>query len=138
MSFDCFQITAIVTEHLGSTAGARGMRALMERGASQFEIVQAFANACSPAEGALMRSEFSELPENFVETFMSAWLLAAKAGRSFRLASAPPARPLDFAHRGAVSYTLEHDESGVTMYVSHVHGRHAEWFKPAAVAVAVG
>ena len=130
MSFECRRITAIITEHLASADGAAEMASLMERGASTDEIVTRFAAAASPAEAALMWAEYEELPANFVTTFMTAWQLAAVSGQRFTLASRAPEAPLDFAHRGRVSYTLEHDDAGVTMYVSHVHARHAEWYKP--------
>jgi len=131
MSAECRQLTGIITEHLASESGAAEMQALMERRASAGEIVDALAEACRPAEAALMRAEFAELPENFVQTFTTAWAVAASGGRAFTLTSAPPAQPLDFARRGCVAYTIEHDERGITMYVSHVQGRHAEWYKPA-------
>ncbi len=83
-----------------------------------------------------MRAEFSELPRSFVGTFMDAWYMADEQGLPFVLASEPPARPLEFARNGRVGFRLEHDQAGVTMYVSHVHGHHADWFKPAAVTVA--
>jgi len=127
-------MTTVITEHLNSEHGRREMRALMQRGASAEEIVEAFANVAGGADAVLMRAEFAELPADFVSMFMNAWLVAANGGRRFTLTSRPPERPLEFARNGRVSYTLEHDESGVTVYVSHVHGRHAEWFKPAAVA----
>jgi hypothetical protein len=131
MSAECRQLTGIITEYLASESGAAEMQALMERRASAGEIVDALAEACRPAEAALMREEFAELPENFVQTFTTAWAVAASGGRAFTLTSAPPAQPLAFARRGCVAYTIEHDDRGITMYVSHVHGRHAEWYKPA-------
>jgi len=126
-------ITGIVTEHLRSTEGAEQMRQMMARGASSEEICGVFAGLCDEATATTLRQEFDELPRNFVYTFLMAWSLAASEGRPFTLASAPAARPMEYAHHGRVSYQIVHDEDAVTMYVSHVHGQHAEWFKPAAV-----
>ena len=136
MAFECRRITAIVTQVLGSESGAAEFRALMDRNASSAEIVTAFTAHCNRAEGDLMRAEFSELPRSFVGTFMDAWYMADEQGMPFVLASEPPARPLEFARNGRVGFRLEHDQAGVTMYVSHVHGRHADWFKPAVATVA--
>jgi hypothetical protein len=131
MATECRRLTAIITDYLATESGAVEMKALLERRASAQEIVELLAGACSQAEATLMRDEFAELPDNFVQTFTTAWAVAASGGRAFTLTSAPPAQPLDFARRGCVAYTIEHDERGITMYVSHVHGRHAEWYKPA-------
>ncbi len=136
MSYECRRITAIVTQVLSSESGAAEFRGLMNRNASSAEIVDAFTAHCNTAEGDLMRAEFAELPRSFVGTFMDAWYMADEQGLPFVLASEPPARPLEFARNGRVGFRLEHDQAGVTMYVSHVHGHHADWFKPAAVAVA--
>ena len=136
MSAECRAITEEITEYLNSEAGIVEMQGLMRSGASAVQITEAFARiAPNPVDAMLMREEFASLPADFVTTFMTAWAVAASAGRRFTLTSEAPASPLDFARRGCVAYRIEHDERGVTMYVSHVHGRHAEWFKP-AVAVA--
>lgn len=127
-------MTVTITEVLGTESGAAEFRALMEQNASAMTIAEAFAAHCEPAEAELMMAEFAELPRSFVGTFMDAWLMAADGGRRFELASRPPTMPLDSARRGAVSFSIEHDQQGVTMYVSHVHGRHADWFKPAVAA----
>jgi len=136
MSYECRRITAIITQVLNSEAGADEFRALMDRNASAADIVEAFTAHCNAAEGDLMRAEFAELPRSFVGTFMDAWYMADEQGMPFVLASEPPARPLEFARNGRVGFRLEHDQAGVTMYVSHVHGHHADWFKPAAATVA--
>ena len=137
MAWDCRRITAIVTQVLNSESGATEFRGLMDRNASSAEIVEAFTAHCNhQAEADLMRAEFSELPRSFVGTFMDAWYMADEQGLPFVLASEPPARPLEFARNGRVGFRLDHDQAGVTMYVSHVHGHHADWFKPAAVTVA--
>jgi hypothetical protein len=134
MSYECRQMTVTITEVLRTESGAAEFRALMQRNASNTEIAEAFATHCEPADAALMIAEFAELPRSFVGTFMDAWLMADAAGRRFELASRPPTQPLDFARRDCVAFSLEHDQLGVTMYVSHVHGRHADWYKPAAAA----
>ncbi|MGE0134647.1 MAG: hypothetical protein AB7L91_11110 [Dehalococcoidia bacterium] len=136
MAYECRRITAIVTQVLNSEAGAAEFRALMDSNASSAEVVDAFTQHCTAVEGDLMRAEFAELPRSFVGTFMDAWYMANEQGLPFVLASEPPARPLEFARNGRVGFRLEHDVHGVTMYVSHVHGRHADWFKPAAATVA--
>ncbi len=134
MAVECRHITAVVTAHLNSPEGAEQMRTMMDRHASLEEITEAFAAQGSITEALLMRAELAELPNDFIPTFMNAWRVAEAGGRTFTLASRPPTQPLNYAHRGMVSFSVEHDVEGVTMYVSHVHGRHAEWYKPAAVA----
>lgn len=133
MSWDCRSITGIVTAHLNSPEGGEQMRAMMACGASSEEIAEALAAICDETTAETLRSEFRELPRNFVYTFLMAWSLAASQGQPFTLASAPAPRPLEYAHHGRVSYELVHDDNGVTMFVSHVHGQHADWFKQAAV-----
>lgn len=134
MAYECRRITAIVTQVLASETGANQFRALMDSNASSADIVDAFTTYATADEAALMRAEFAELPRSFVGTFMDAWYMADEQGMPFALTSEAPAKPLEFARNGRVGFRLEHDTAGVTMFVSHVHGRHAEWFKQAAVA----
>ena len=136
MTIECREITGVVTQVLNSPAGAAEFRELMERGASSEEIVRAFMTHCGPAEAELMWKEFSELPRSFVGTFMDAWYLGLGSGQRFELASEPPAKPVEYARNQRVSWRVEHDVNGIRMYVSHVHGRHADWYKPAAASVA--
>ena len=128
-------MTQVITEHLASAEGGEQMRTMMARHASSEEIMEAFAAECDEETAASMHAEFSELPRNFVYTFMMAWGLAVSGGLPFTLASAAPDRPVEYAHRGRVSYEVVHEDRGVTMYVSHVHGRHADWFKQPTLAV---
>ena len=135
MTAECRHLTATITEVLNSEEGAKEFRALMEANASGTTLAAAFAAHCSPMDSALMMREFAELPRSFVGTFMDAWLMAVDGGKRFALASRPPAMPLDYARRDCVSFNIEHDRNGVTVFVSHIHGRHAEWYRPAATAV---
>lgn len=133
MSWDCRTITGIVTDYLATSEGSEQMRGMMARGASSEEITEALAAICDEHNAAVMRSEFQELPRNFVYTFLMAWGLATSDGKPFTLTSRPAPRPLEYAHQGRVSYEIVHEEAGVVMYVSHVHGQHAEWFKQSAL-----
>ena len=135
MSWQCQNALEYVSDFLKSESGGREMRALMERSAHAREIADVLIERCRDAElAALMRYEFSELPDSFVMTFMNAWLMAAEAGREFLLVSRRPERPVEYARSGRVSFTLNHDESGIEMAVSHIHRRHAEWYKPRTLA----
>ena len=130
MAVGCKRITGFITERLGSAEGAIEFGELLRRQASAAEITEAFTAHADAELAALMLEEFAELPENFVPTFMAAWALAQESGRSFTMASRAPERPLEQARQGRVSYTIDHDEQGVTMYVSHVAGHHARWYRP--------
>jgi len=111
----------------------------MDQGASPREVANEIADHCDPMTAEVIRSEFASLPRSFMSTWLIAWRLADEAGQSFEMISEPAPRPLEYAKAGRVAYRIEHDNEGVRMYVSHVHGHHAEWFKPdAGVAETAG
>jgi hypothetical protein len=132
----CRTATAALNDILGDEAGAAHFRELMNQGASPREFVRAIADRCEPSTRALIHAEFDELPRSFMSTWLIAWRLADEAGQTFEMISEPAQRPLEYAKAGRVAYRIEHDVEGVRMYVSHVHGHHADWFKPVAEAVA--
>ena len=137
MTVVCRAATGSLNEILGTQEGARQFRELMDHGASPREFVDAIAARCAPEMASLIHAEFDELPRSFISTWLIAWRLADEAGQSFEMISEPAPRPLEYAKAGRVAYRIEHDDEGVRMYVSHVHGHHAEWFKPVREAAAV-
>jgi hypothetical protein len=72
-----------------------------------------------------------ELPTNLVETIVSAWAMAAGAGKTFVLRSVVPTQPLDFARNRRVRIALDVEADGIVVSLSHIPGRHAAWAQPA-------
>ena len=132
MSISCRLVSSVINEVLATESGAREFCELMDRGASSAEIVEAVAAHCDTATAEVARYEFKELPRTFMSSWLVVWRMAHESGHSFELISEPAARPLEYARAGRVDYRIENDVDGVRFFVSHVHGRHAEWFKPTA------
>ena len=138
MASDCRVAATILNSLLQNEASANDFRTLMNQGAPPRDFAEAIAKHCDPSMADVVRAEFDELPPSFISTWLIAWRLADDAGQKFEMISEPAPRPLEHAKAGRVSYRIEHDVDGVRMFVSHVHGRHAEWFKPQVeVAAAV-
>lgn len=127
----CRTATGMLNAMLRTESGAERLRTLMIQGASPREFASEIASYCDPATADLVHAEFDSLPQSFMSTWLVAWRLADEAGHSFEMISEPAPRPLEYAKTGRVAYRIEHDNDGVRMYVSHVHGHHADWFKPA-------
>jgi hypothetical protein len=108
----------------------------MDEGAPARAFADVIAEHCRPDLAGIVHAEFAELPRSFMSTWLVAWRMAHEAGQSFEIISEPAPRPLEYAKAGRVAYRIEHDNEGVRMYVSHVHGHHAEWFKPELEAAA--
>jgi hypothetical protein len=115
--------------------GANRFKTLMNEGAPPRDFASEIAKHCDPELADVVRAEFDELPRSFISTWLIAWRLADEAGQPFEMVSEAPSRPLEYAKAGRVAYRVEHDNDGVRMYVSHVLGHHADWFKPAAEGV---
>jgi hypothetical protein len=71
------------------------------------------------------------MPDPMFQTIMTSWLAADGSGKSFELRSERPEKPLEFAHKGRVRLTVDYEEDRAVVSVSHVAGRHAQWYKPA-------
>lgn len=121
----------VLNSILESESGANEFRNLMNHGASPREIVAAIAARSDGEMATLAWEEFRDLPRSFLTTWLVTWRLAEESGQSFELVSEPAPRPLEYAKAGRVAYRIEHDNDGVRMYVNHVQGYHADWFKPA-------
>jgi hypothetical protein len=130
LAWNCRLVTSLINDVLATEEGAKEFRELVDRGASAAEIVEAIARHSDEQTAELARHEFSELPRTFMSTWLVAWRMADASGQSFELVSEPAARPLEYARSGRVDYRIENDVNGVRFFVSHVHGHHAEWFKP--------
>jgi hypothetical protein len=61
-------------------------------------------------------------------------MFAEAAAQPFRLQAAYPASPLEMARKRRVELTTAMDEDGVLVTLAHMNGRHAAWYRPAAVA----
>lgn len=109
----------------------------MDQNAAPRDFAREIASGCDPETARLIHAEFDELPRSFMSTLLIAWRMADASGQTFEMISEPAPRPLEYAKAGRVAYRIEHDDEGVRMYVNHVHGHHADWFKPAAVHEAV-
>lgn len=135
MAVTCRVAAGTLNSMLNNETSVRRLQTLMAQGASAREFANEIAVHCDPDTADAVRAEFDELPRSFISTFLIAWRLADEAGESFEMISEPAPRPLEYAKAGRVAYRIEHDNEGVRMYVSHVHGHHAEWFKPGVEAV---
>ena len=128
----CNMIALRVTAELGADDGVGAARRLLARGAEPAEFIEELARRCEPELAEVLREEFKELPRTLVETVIHSWLLAESAGKPFTLESRVPDRPLEFARRSRVRFTVDVQDDGVTVSLSHVPGRHADWYRPAA------
>jgi hypothetical protein len=127
----CYTLTAHTTSELNSGSGRTLIRDLLAQGASREALIEAFAGQ-APAEIAeLIRYEFSQMPDPMFETIMASWLAADGSGKAFELRSVQPEKPLEYAHKGRVRLTVDYEEDRAVVSVSHVAGRHADWYKPA-------
>jgi hypothetical protein len=122
-----------VEEILSTDGGSNEVRTLLARGARPEEFVEMFVRRARPAQAAVAKFEFAELPESTLMLIVQAWVLADAAGKPLSLVSVPPARPLDAARTRRVELAVSMDESGVRVALSHIPGRHASWYRPTAV-----
>jgi hypothetical protein len=138
MAVNCRAATAVLNEKLRKKDSAAEFLELWKRNATPEEVAEAITSDCDETTASVIRTEFRELPRSFLTLWLTLWRMANESGQTFELISEPAARPLEYARAGRVAYRIENDLDGVRMYVSHVEGHHADWFKPAAELVAVG
>jgi hypothetical protein len=131
---DCIDTLNQVEQVLLSPGGSDEARRLLARGASTEEFLELFVRHASPAQAAIARLEFAELPESTITMIVQAWAMAEASGKPLSLASVPPARPLEAARNRRVELAISMDESGVRVALSHIPGRHASWYRPAVMA----
>ena len=129
---ECFAVMAQAGTLLDRPEGAAEARRLIESGASTAEVVEAFIRLADPAEIGGLREEMRELPETTVSTILGAWMLASAANKPLRLQSVAPDRPLEAARARRVEIRIMMEEDGVTVALSHIPGRHANWYRPAS------
>ncbi len=134
MAHGCKTITETATEEFASESWREVAVDLMERGADAEAFVEAMAARMEPGMASLFREEFHQLPSTLIGMIVDAWAMAEAAGKGFRVQSVPPASPLDFARNRRVRVAVDADDQGVVVSISHVPGRHAEWYQPVAAA----
>ena len=126
----CEPLTAALTNLLGQPALAAALRQLMQEGTpieAQIAVMQRFADDVTTATAL---REFKELPRITAVMILQAWELADRAGKRFEIVSTRPAQPLDFARQKRVRIVVDSEDDGVRVGLSHVPGRHAQWYAP--------
>ena len=109
------------------------LRGLRVANATSPEFIDAIASMAGPDRKETILREFAELPEMTVTTILDAWAMADRAGKSFAVKSVRPDRPIAFAHSRRVRLTVDAEDDGVRVLLSHVPNRHAPWYSPVAV-----
>ncbi len=128
----CVTITESTTEELNSERGRARALDLLAAGAPAADYIAALAEHMPKWEADLLRQEFEELPASMVNTIVQAWVMAESAGREFTLTSVRPDRPLEFARSQRVRFQVDIEADRVVVALSHVPGRHADWYQPAS------
>ena len=105
-STGCEPMTAALTSLLARPDVASTLRRLVEAHASIEEQIDAVIAFADPG-------------------------VAAGAAKNFELHSLRPSTPLEFARHKRVRITIDSEEDVVRVALSHVPGRHAEWYAPA-------
>lgn len=128
MAQHCAPKAEALTELLATDDGAEHFKSMIEMG-DRPEIVAETIGAYTREPDQVM-AEWAELPESFLPILLTAWELAHDRGVLFTVLSETPVSPITYARTGRVTTRIEYDAGGVRLYVSHVEGHHAEWFKP--------
>jgi len=129
----CNEISAKVTAEAASPEAQIQYQALLAAGAPLSAIVEEFQRACPADMAGLVREELAELPAATAEVIVRTWAMAAAAGKRFEMQSVRPERPVEYARERRVRVAIDMDEDGVIVSLSHVPGRHASWYRPAAL-----
>lgn len=106
------------------------LRELREQRSEAGDYIAALAEVAEEGQRATLIEEFRQLPAFTVTAIIEAWAMADSASRPFTLASVKPERPLEAARKKQVTLSFASDEKGVTVGLSHVATRHAEWYQP--------
>ena len=99
-------------------------------------VVAALATAAPRALAQQIEAEFAELPRTTMAIIIDAWAMANEGGRRFEVRSVRPDRPVEFARKSRVRVAVEAEDDGVTVLVSHIASRHADWYAPRVVTLA--
>ena len=124
----CLPTTTSVTELLTTPEVQAKWRELRHENAPAIQFVQALCEFAPPDIAATMLEEFQVLPSLVVTTVADAWALADAAGKPFQFASVLPTEPLAFARHRRVRVIVDTEEDSVTVFLSHVPTRHADWY----------
>ncbi len=125
MASHCRVMLIEVTKRLSS--GELDEQMLETPVSDEHALVEVLTSYLEPEQRNLAMTEFDELPGSFVPALALAWRDAHDAKLPFTVESQPPPSNLQFARTGRVSWTVEMDEAGVRMAVSHIANFHADW-----------
>ncbi|MFN8639690.1 MAG: hypothetical protein U0360_09600 [Dehalococcoidia bacterium] len=129
----CKDITESTTTELTSERGRARAVELLAASAPDRAFIEALAESMDPIMATQLLTEFDELPASMVSTIVQAWVMAETGGRDFVLRSAKPERPLEFARTSRVRFQIDIEADAVSVTLSHIPGRHATWYQPAAL-----
>jgi hypothetical protein len=124
----CEETTWWLTRALNDPEVCARLRELRVRGASPAEYAEALTSMLDNDAAQVARAELTELPSLTSSALIEAWAMADVAGKDFKIVSERPARPLEYARKRQVSLAVHTDVDGVTVAISHVAGRHADWY----------
>lgn len=126
----CAAVALHVTTVAGSDEQREALTHALAASSSLEHVVDAFLAMCPVEMAELVREELAELPAHTVSTIVNAWIAAETAGKTFELRSAAPDTPLAFARDRRVRIAVDMDNRGVVVSLSHIPGRHADWYAP--------
>jgi len=127
----CEPMTAALTSLLSRPEVQVALRPVIESNASLSEQFAVLVRFAEPGIARSALAEFQELPELTATAILQSWNTAARAGKHFEVHSVRPSTPLEFARHKRVRITIDSEEDAVRVGLSHVPGRHAEWYAPA-------
>lgn len=125
----CRAITEEGTEWVRTSEAHNILERLEQLGAEPETYIGAFISHLEPHDQALLRDELPALPAGTLDIIVDSWRRATTAGKSFALRSEAPASPLTYARARRVRVAVESDEHGVSVSITHMPGRHAEWYQ---------
>lgn len=88
------------------------------------EAIARLAARHEPRLGHLVREELQSLPRPASLAVLRAWRDAIESDQGFLMVSERPHSPLSFARRRLVRVVTDVEETGITVRLSHVPGRH--------------
>jgi len=129
---DCGRITGYLTDLFESPEIKTTLRSYRASGATREQYIDLMAEHAEPEMARLVRAEFAVLPAVAVTTLIDAWAMADFGGKTLDVASIAPETPLEFAHSNRVRITIDAEDDRVSVGISHLPNRHAEWYGLAA------
>jgi hypothetical protein len=128
----CEETTFTLTKSFSDPDVCTRIRELRAAGASAADYEAALLAPMPPEVAEQAIAELREMPSLTLMALVDAWSMADSAGKAFRVVSERPNRPLEYARKQQVTLAFHSDRDGVTVGVSHVAGRHADWYRKAA------